>query len=125
MEKRPGTVVTNACDDETGDGVALHFVQVPAEIDDRPNGLGDEENAISETAVGLPDEPASERRRHNGTGQLVVRQRWMTDIGGEKNLLVLPSRQDELPVGERARLECGVNNCVIATGLKLVALLLR
>src|SRR5687767_2796617 len=100
MEKRPGAIVTNACDDETSDGVSLHFVEVPAEIDDRPDGLGNEENAIRETPVGLLDEPASKRRRHNGTRQLVVRQRRVTDISGKKNLLLLPSPQDELPIGE-------------------------
>ena len=88
LEKTVRPIVAHARDDETGNRVALHFLEMFAEVHNRADRLRQEENPIREPAILTPRNPTGQRDRDHGLALVVGHRRagesWT--VGTQKNM---------------------------------------
>src|SRR2546430_15541293 len=76
--------IANTRDHETAYCVALHLVEVRAQVNNGADRLRNKKNSICESSLLHGREPSRESSRNDRTRELVVRERRVADVGGEK-----------------------------------------
>lgn len=103
-------LIADACDVESRHDMCIQMLQMSTEIDDRPDCLGYENDAIAVSSVFEAGKPLSKCGCDHRLRELIVRHRGMADIRGKQHLMVTATWQDQLTVVEDSRFQIGVDH---------------